>query len=107
MRWMGLLACLPSMSMAAALMGTVVNGGGIDDLRLEIRRDQGKVETVYCLDRCGDWFDDGANESAVLKPMFKGRRAVIEATREPNRGRIAGPGEQDHLWFVRKVEWQK
>lgn len=93
---------------AAPLEGTLIGGGGTDDMRLIIQPPGGKKLEAYCDGHCGDWFDTvGDSEFAELKRALKNQKVRAEIAVEPNRGRIAGPGENDRLLFIKNVRLVK
>jgi len=101
---LSLLLIAPTLAFSAEVTGTLLAGGGIDDNSLTIRTAQGKQVTAYCIDRCGDWFREDANTGGTtLKPTLKGRKVSMQYAVEPNRDRIAGPGADEPLAFIRTV----
>jgi hypothetical protein len=84
--------------------GTLASGGGVDDLFVEIRCADGKRVHVMCDQRCGNWFEEtGEAEVQRLKPAYQGKRVVVTVRNERNNGRIAGPGDEDQLLFVKSI----
>jgi hypothetical protein len=105
---LALAAVLPGAALAASLAGTLRDGGGIDDLRVVVQPATGQRVTAYCDGHCGDWFDeDPASGGSRLKKALVGRQVLLDHRREPNRDRIAGPGSDDALDFVKKIELLK
>ncbi|MFM9926877.1 hypothetical protein VLK31_28090 [Variovorax sp. H27-G14] len=103
-----LLALLPGVALAASLAGTLREGGGIDDLHIVVQSATGQRVTAYCDGHCGDWFDeDAASEGSRLKKKLVGKQVLLDYRREPNKDRIAGPGANEALDFVKKVELLK
>ena len=99
---------LVPLASAASFEGTLIGGGGTDDMRLIIQAAGGKKLEAYCDGHCGDWFRSvGDSEVAELKRTLKHRKVRGELAVEPNRGRIAGPGENDRLLFVKNVRMVK
>jgi len=91
---------------AASVEGKIVAGGGIDDLGLVVETADGKRIDAYCLDKCGDWFlEDDKGEGQRLKPALRGKRVRLEYVRERNRDRIAGPGADEQLNFIKSVKF--
>lgn len=95
----------PGSAWAATVAGTLVGGGGVDDMRIVVRPASGQDVEAYCGDRCGDWFEAESEQTdvIVLKKAMIGRRVVVEYATEANGQRIAGPGPDDRLPFVKKV----
>jgi len=103
-----LASLLPGLALAASLSGTLTAGGGIDDLSVTVRSASGQKIDVYCDQQCGDWFDeDKASEGYRLKKKLVGKQVLLDYRKEPNRDRIAGPGANDLLNFVKKIELLK
>lgn len=105
------LACtlaLPAVVHAEALSGTLIAGGGIDDLSLTVQKANGQQIIVYCNNLCGDWFiEDPSTESRHLKKALRHARIELEYKAARNRGRIAGPGDDEVLNFLKKVQLQR
>ncbi|MBN6150493.1 hypothetical protein JR065_09080 [Xanthomonas sp. AmX2] len=95
----------PGSAWADAVTGTLVGGGGTDDMRIVVRPASGQDVDAYCVSRCGDWFEAQSEQTdvIVLKKAMIGRRVVVEYATEANGERIAGPGPDDRLRFVKKV----
>ena len=90
---------------AELVKGKLVGGGGIDNYFLRIRLDDGKVIHAYCTTRCGDWFTDpDKNDVVKLKPGLRGKQVSARIVTERNGGRIAGPGEDDSLEFIKSAK---
>ena len=105
---LALAAVLPAAALAASLTGTLRDGGGIDDLHVVVQPAAGQRVTAYCDGHCGDWFDeDPASGGSRLKKALVGRQVLLDHRREPNRDRVAGPGSDDALDFVKKIELLK
>ncbi len=99
-----LVCLLPGVTLAASLSGTLVGGGGIDDIRVIVQSANGQRVEAYCETQCGDWFDeDKETEGHRLKKKFMGKQVLLDYSTEPNRDRIAGPGPNDPLNFVKKI----
>lgn len=89
---------------AASVVGVLVDGGGTDDMRVDVRDAKGKIITAYCLDRCGDIFEQpDADEVVKLKARYRNRRVKLDYDSDMNKDRIAGAGEE-RLEFVKKLE---
>lgn len=89
---------------AASVVGTLVGGGGTDDMRVDVRDAKGKIITAYCLDRCGDIFDGpDADDVVKVKPRYRNRKVKLDYVSDMNKDRIAGAGEE-RLEFVKKLE---
>lgn len=98
----------PGIALAASLSGTLTGGGGIDDLRVIVRSASGQQIEAYCDGQCGDWFDeDKETEGSRLKKKLLGKQVLLDYRKEPNRDRVAGPGPNDRLDFVKKIELLK
>lgn len=101
-------AVLLPLASAAPFDGRLLGGGGTDDMRLIIQPLGGKKLEAYCDGHCGDWFDTlGESEVAKLKRALKNQKVRGELAVEPNRGRIAGPGANDRLLFIKNVRLVK
>ncbi len=93
---------------AGVMTGTLVGGGGVDDLQLVIRRDDGSRVSVYCkVDGCEKWFDTDQDEVQSLKKAWAGRRVGITVRIVRNDGAIAGPGDDELVPLAVKVTFLK
>ncbi len=95
---------LPQAVCAATVTGKLMHGGGIDDMQITVKVPGGKTISAYCDQHCGDWFITGEHDIARLKRKLMGKKIVLTYAEEKNRDRIAGPGEEGTLTFVKKVE---
>lgn len=87
--------------------GYLVSGGGIDNMGLRIRRDDGKRIWAWC-GACGDWFrDTGEDEMQDLKAAYLGKRVRVTVKVQRNGGGLAGPGEDDMEPFIQSVQFIK
>ncbi|MET7142539.1 hypothetical protein M3S04_12945 [Xanthomonas sp. PPL139] len=101
---LALLALTPITALAASVTGTLVEGGGIDDMSIVVRAADGRQVEAYCTVQCGDWFVvEAESEVSVLKKALKGRQVALEYATEANGDRIAGPGPDERLRFVKRV----
>lgn len=99
-----LAALAPATAPAASITGTLVAGGGVDDMTIVVRAADGKKVEAYCATQCGDWFvAEPESDVFVLKQAFKGKRIALDYATEANGDRIAGPGPDDRLLFVKRV----
>ena len=100
--------CTAQIKKQETLEGTLIAGGGIDDLSITIFTEDGRRVRAYCDGKCGDWFDsaEGSDETK-LSPQFNGRKVVLSVTLEANKSRIAGPGTNEKLIFVKQVRLNK
>ncbi len=90
------------------ITGTLVDGGGIDDLHLIVRRDDGNRVRLYCMvDGCDEWFDTGENDMQQLKTAWIGKRVGITVRVQRNNGAIAGPGDDELLPMAVKIRFLK
>lgn len=80
--------------------GVLVGGGGTDDMRLNIRAGNGRTVWAYCNGHCADWFVADRNDVYSLARPFANKAVRVTLARQHNKGRIAGPGEDDVLLFV-------
>ena len=91
---------------AGTFEGVLVAGGGIDDNSVTIRRDDGNRVRAMCDSACGDWFaPSGEGDEQRLKPGYVGRRVVATVRTEPNGGRVAGPGGEEPLVFLKTIRF--
>ena len=98
------LALAATGAQAAQLNGRIVGGGGVDDAVVDVQTADGRQWTLYCVDRCGDWFDDDAESGGLrLKRGIRNQRITLEYQTQPNRDRIAGPGSDDPLHFIQRA----
>lgn len=101
-----LAALAPATALAASVTGTLVDGGGVDDMRIVVRAAGGQDVEAYCATRCGDWFvAEPESDVFVLKKAVKGRRVALDYATEANGDRIAGPGPDERLLFVKSVRF--
>jgi hypothetical protein len=74
-------------------------------MRIIVRTLSGQEIEVYCTTHCGEWFDvEEGTEVYQLKKSVTGKRVRLEYAVEPNRDRIAGPGSNERLTFVKKIQ---
>jgi len=85
--------------------GVLVGGGGVDDMLLNIKAGNGRVVRAYCNGRCGDWFVADRDGVYSLAGKLVNKAVRVTVTRQRNKGRIAGPGEQDVLPFVTRIDF--
>lgn len=101
-------ACRKVISIPTTLRGTLESAAGIDDDAITVRTSAGGKVYAYCDGRCNkSWFNTDANGAISLKPSMRGRKVVIDVATEHNNGRIAGPGEDEKLLFVKGIRLQK
>lgn len=101
-------AAAPTASSApdGSFEGVLVAGGGIDDNSVTVRRADGKRVQAWCTQACGDWFESvGEYDEQRLKPAYVGKRVAVAVRTERNNGRIAGPGEEELLPFVKAIRF--
>ncbi|WP_312967986.1 hypothetical protein [Acinetobacter gerneri] len=83
---------------------TIVHGGGVDDISLEIK-DQKRTYDVYCQDLCGNWFlEDPNGGGEQIDPKYVGRKVLADFKLEANKGRIIGPAENEKLYFFKSLK---
>lgn len=103
--------CKPSQAspQTQTLTGKLLDGGGIDDLSVTVRAADGKEVQAYCDGKCGDWFEDSTDGSdgQSLSKSFKGKMVTLSIVTERNGDRIAGPGEDEALVFIKSAELVK
>jgi len=100
------IASFSSSAIAATVSGPLVGGGGIDDMRLEVRTKGGQTVTAYCRTKCGPWFyPPDKHEVVLLKKALRGKKVLMEYVTEPNRERIAGPGFDEPVNFIRNLQF--
>ncbi len=69
-----------------------------------VQTDDGKKITAYC-GNCGPWFVPGEAESQQLKKNLRGQNVVLSYSTTLNKGRIAGPGDDEELHFVKSMDF--
>ena len=100
-----MLSSIPAFANSQFETYTIIYGGGVDDLGLGLKDQQGKEYHAYCSQQCGDWFEfDQDSLGEKLKNQFKGRQAVVDLSYEINAGRIVGPGDEDELYFIKSIK---
>ena len=97
---------LPHAVYAATITGTLVDGGGVDDMSIVVKGANGKTVTAYC-GPCDVEFDTDKDDVQSLKKEFVGRKVILVYKSEKNNDRIAGPGEDFPLLFVKKLTFLK
>ena len=80
--------------------GVLVNGGGIDNMSLSIKLENGRTLSGYCGKFCTDWFTVDKDEVSSLRRKYVGKLVRATVVRQRNRGRVAGPGEDEVLPFM-------
>lgn len=99
-----LFIAVPQVVLAATVTGKLVGGGGVDDMRIIVQASSGQKVEAYCTDKCPEWFvEDAGTEVYSLKKSVKGKKIVLDYAVEPNQDRIAGPGPDEALPFVKAV----
>ena len=84
---------------------TIIYGGGVDDIALGLKDDQGRERHAYCLEQCGDWFDPSSeHEGYTLKKKYICKEANVDLSYEINADRIVGPGDDAELFFIKGIE---
>lgn len=101
---------LAQSALSATYTGTLVGGGGVDDLSLAIKTNQGKTVQGYCktVSVCDDWealFAGGDDGIYSLKPSYKGKTVRVTIMQRANRGRIAGPSDDEVLPFITQFKF--
>ena len=100
------IAFFSSSALAATVSGSLVGGGGIDDMYLQVKAKSGKTVTAYCLTKCGPWFSaPDEHEVVQLKKAFQGKKVLMKYVTEPNRERIAGPEFNEPVNFIGDVQF--
>jgi hypothetical protein len=100
------IASVSSSTLAATVTGSLVAGGGIDDMRLDVKTTSGRTVTAYCLSKCGPWFSPpNEHEVVQLKKALRGKKVVMEYVTEPNRGRVAGPDPNEPVNFIKTLQF--
>ena len=97
-------------AVSATYTGVFVGGGGIDDLSLVIKTPSGRQVQGYCqtVSICDDWdvmFVDDENAIYHLKPEYKHKKVRATIVQRPNRGRIAGPSDDEILPFITRFKF--
>jgi hypothetical protein len=101
-------ACRRVISIPTTLHGKLESAAGIDDVAITVRTNAGGAVHAYCNGQCrDDWFATDKDGARSLKPSLRGRKVVIDVATEHNNGRIAGPGEDEKLLFVKRIRLQK
>lgn len=91
---------------AATISGSIVGGGGIDDIRIDVTATDGRHISAYCDNKCGPWFTPpDQNDVVRLKKGILGKKVLLKYAIEPSRGRIAGLLDNDSAEFVKKVKF--
>lgn len=94
-----------SLSYAKEKTYTLISGGGVDDTALGLKDSKAQQYDAYCQHKCGDWFEPSEeHDGMTLKPQYKGKKVRAEITLEQNRDRIVGPGDDEMLYFIRKIK---
>ena len=95
---------------SATYTGKLIGGGGIDDLSLTIQTQQGKYVDGYCqtVSICDDWermFKSDDDGIYSLKPEYQHKKVRVTIVQRPNRGRIAGPSDDEVLPFITQFKF--
>ena len=84
---------------------TLVNGGGIDDLSVQLKDVKNRDINAYCVQHCGNWFVFNAESDGYsLKKKYQGAKVWASLSYEQNRDRIAGPSADEELFFIKKIK---
>ena len=97
---------VPQLAVAASATGTLIGGGGVDDMQVVVQTSSGQKINAYCDSQCGDWFEeDHEAEVYGLKKEFKGKKVSLEYAVEINGDRIVGPATDERLPFVKSIRF--
>lgn len=95
-------------SYAEKMFGFIFTGGGVDDMQLGIRTPDARKVYAYCSRTCErEWFYPVKNNGDLheLKKTMLNKKVIIEIVTERNNGRIAGPGEEEMLPFIKSIKF--
>jgi hypothetical protein len=102
---LAILTSVCSLSIAKMQTYTIIWGGGVDDTALTLKDAKNKEIHAYCLNKCGDWFEPSTeHEGETLITKYKGKKVLVEFSYENNKDRIAGPGADEKLYFIKKIK---
>ena len=105
---LAMLAQLAQVAHAKTLDGVLLSAGGIDFLAITIVASDGKQYTGYCDGDCGDLVDQpDPDRPSKIKPGLGKRKVRVIMVREVNGNRIPGPGADEKLNFIKKLEFIK
>jgi len=102
------LLALSSSLHAETLTGTLVAGGGIDDLFITVRQADGKKVSAYCNNLCGDsdqLFVADRDEAFSLRKSFRNKPVRVTIAHQRNHNRFAGPASDDPVIVVTHFEF--
>lgn len=100
--------CSFKIAKQATLTGVLMGGGGVDDNFIIVLTDDGRRAWAYCTDRCdSNLFVSQEDEGYSLNPSMVGKKVSVTFANEPNNARIVGPGENEMLIFVKKIQFIK
>jgi hypothetical protein len=102
------LLALSSPLHAETLTGTLVAGGGIDDLFITVRQADGKTVSAYCNSLCGDpdqLFVADRDEVFALGKSFRNKPVRVTVAHQRNHNRFAGPASDDPVIVVTHFEF--
>ena len=85
--------------------GWLIAGGGVDDLFLIIKNENGQELSGYCdkASVCSDWdalFKEDENGAYVLKRKYFKKKVRVRIIERANNGEIAGPSDDEVLPFI-------
>jgi hypothetical protein len=89
-----------------AVSGILVGGGGIDDMSLSIKAENGEIIEAYCDQQCGDWFDENEDAIVYLKRNLIGKNIFVEYAFEAGEGRVAGPSDDEQFNFIKNIKFR-
>lgn len=98
-----LLLPIPFFAYAQTYEGSIVGGGGIDDMQISVRVSSSQSISAYCNQQCGDWFVEDDDAVSQIKPQMIGRKVRIVVKRERNDGRVAGPSDDEEFLFIKSM----
>jgi hypothetical protein len=102
---LSIFAVAPGTLFAATISGSIVGGGGIDDMRIDVKAADGQTISAYCDGRCGPWFTPpDRNDVVKLKKDLLGKKVILEYVTEPSRGRVAGLTDDQSAEFLKKLK---
>jgi hypothetical protein len=94
---------------AETYTGRLINGGGLEDMSLTIKTDDGKSVEGYCTATCGQLaFKEGKDGVSSLEKRFINKRVRVTIVKRKNTGiAVAGPAEDEVLPFVTQLTFLK
>lgn len=99
---------IPQLALAGSFTGTMAEGGG-DARVINVKGSNGQMHYAYCGPGkvCDSIFYYDDHDDERIKKELLGKRVTVHFATEGNRGRVAGPGDDETVRIVKKIVFEK